>query len=125
MRSILFILLALVMVLTGCYSKPVRHLASDASLIEPGVSTKKDVLLYLGEPNGQRMVSPGVEEYVYFEEQRDTLGRVPFIGSWIGAEGYEMIIVTLKNEVVTDCQFRTFNEADKAWVDDFTWQEVE
>lgn len=124
MRSLLLILSVLLVLLTGCFSKPVRHLASDASLIKPGVSTKKDVLLYLGEPNGQRTVSPGVEELVYYEEQRGTLARLPLAGSWIGGDGYEMIIVTLKGNLVTDCQFRTFNKADQAWADDFTWQEV-
>ena len=123
MRSSLLIL-SLLFLMAGCSSTPVRHLASDASLIKPGVSTKKDVLLYLGEPNGRRTVSPGVEEYVYYEEQRGSLGRAPVIGSWIGGEGYEMIVVTLQGDLVTDCQFRTFSEADQAWVDDFTWQQV-
>jgi hypothetical protein len=124
MRSTLLIIVALLFLLPGCYTKPVRHLASDASLIQPGVSTKKDVLLYLGEPNGQRIVSPGVEEMVYYEEQKGSLARVPMAGDWVGGDGYEMIVVTVKSDRVTDCQFRTFNEADQDWADDFTWQEV-
>ena len=59
-----FILLTL---LAGCYSKPVRHLASDASLVRAGESTREDVLRYLGEPDGRRTVAPGVEEYLYHE----------------------------------------------------------
>ncbi len=124
MRSFLLIVSLLLVLVAGCSSKPVRHLASDASLLKPGVSTKKDVLLYLGEPNGRRTVSPGIEEYVYYEEQKGTLGRAPVIGSWVGGEGYEMIVVTLNGELVTDCQFRTFSEADQDWVDDFSWQEA-
>jgi hypothetical protein len=124
MRFTLLMLSALLVLLAGCYSKPVRHLASDASLIQPGVSTKKDVLLYLGEPNGQRTVSPGVEELVYYEDQKGSFSYVPLAGSWIGGDGYEMIVVTLNGDLVTDCQFRTFSEADQSWADDFTWQEV-
>lgn len=124
MRWSLLILPLCLFLFSGCYSKPVRHLASDASLLKPGVSTQKDVLLYLGEPNGQRTVSPGIEEYVYYEEQRGTLGKTPVVGSWIGGDGYEMIVVTITGNVVTDCQFRTFSEADQDWVDDFNWQEV-
>lgn len=112
------------LLLGGCSSTPVRHLASDASLIKPGVSTKKDVLLYLGEPDGQRQVAPGVEEYVYYQDIHSTFSRWPLIGNWAGKDGYEMIVITLKGDQVTDCQFRTFSEADQDWVDDFTWQEV-
>jgi len=124
MRYLLIMIPLLMFFFTGCAAHPVRHLASDASLIKPGVSSKKDVLLYLGEPNGQRSVSPGVEEYVYYEEQRGTLGRLPVAGDWIGGDGYEMIVVTLKGDLVTDCQFRTFSKADQDWVDDFTWQDI-
>jgi len=124
MRSLLMLFSILLLFLAGCASHPVRHLASDASLLQPGVSTKKDVLLYLGEPNGQRSVSPGVEELVYYEEQRGALGRLPLAGDWVGGNGYEMIVVTLKGDLVTDCQFRTFSKADQDWADDFTWQDV-
>ena len=108
----------------GCYTKQVRHLASDAALIKPGQSTRQDVLRYLGEPNGQRTVSPGVEEYVYYEDQKGNFGSMPVVGSWIDPEGYEMLLITLKGDRVTGCEFRTFNEADQDWVDDFTWEEV-
>jgi hypothetical protein len=108
----------------GCYTKQVRHLASDAALIKPGRSTRQDVLRYLGEPNGHRTVSPGVEEYVYYEDYKGTFGKMPVVGSWIDPEGYEMILITLQGDRVTSCEFRTFNEADQDWVDDFTWEEV-
>ncbi len=124
MRHNLFILLLLFVFLGGCYSKPVRHLASDAALIKPGQSTVNDVQRYLGEPNGHRTISPGVVEYVYYEDRPGFLGHTPLVGSWVDAEGYEMIIITLDKDLVTGCEFRTFNEADKAWVDDFTWEDV-
>ena len=108
----------------GCYTKQVRHLASDAALIKPGRSTRQDVLRYLGEPNGHRTVSPGVEEYVYYEDQKGNFGSMPVVGSWIDPEGYEMLLITLQGDRVTGCEFRTFNEADQDWVDDFTWEEV-
>jgi hypothetical protein len=62
MRLYFLIGLTLLLLLSGCYSKPVRHLASDASLIKAGESTRIDVLQYLGEPNGRRAVGPGIEE---------------------------------------------------------------
>jgi len=124
MRAFLLLLALLPMLLAGCSSTPVRHLASDASLIKPGETTRKDVLLYLGEPNGRRTVGPGVEEFVYYQDIHSSFSGMPVIGSWVGKDGYEMIIITLKGDLVTDCQFRTFSEADQDWIDDFTWQEV-
>ncbi len=118
-------MLASLFLLGGCYTKQVRHLASDAALIKPGQSTRQDVLRYLGEPNGHRTVSPGVEEYVYYEDRKGTFGTMPLVGSWIDPEGYEMILVTLDGDLVTGCEFRLFNEADQDWVDDFTWEEVQ
>jgi len=124
MRRVLIYLLASLFLLSGCYTKQVRHLASDAALIKPGKSTRQDVLRYLGEPNGHRTVSPGVEEYVYYEDQKGSLGKMPVVGDWVDPDGYEMILVTLNGDLVSSCEFRVFNEADQDWVDDFTWEEV-
>lgn len=124
MQRLFIVLLALVL-LGGCYSKPVRHLASDASLIKAGESTRQDVLRYLGEPNGHRTVAPGTEEFVYHEERRDLVGRTPVVGSLKGAEAYEMLIITLTGDMVTDLEFRTYSKNDRDWADDFTWDTVE
>ena len=125
MQRVLICLLASLFLLSGCYTKQVRHLASDAALIKPGQSSRQDVLRFLGEPNGRRTVSPGVEEYVYYEDRTGAMGKMPVVGTWIDPEGYEMILVTLDGDLVTGCEFRAFNEADQDWVDDFTWEEVE
>lgn len=125
MQRVLICLFASLFLLGGCNTKQVRHLASDAALIKPGQSTRQDVLRYLGEPNGHRTLSPEVEEYVYYEDRKGTLGQMPMVGSWIDPEGYEMILVTLEGDLVTGCEFRLFNEADQDWVDDFTWEKVE
>jgi len=120
----LVIAFSVLLLLAGCYSKPVRHLASDAGLIKAGESTRQDVLRYLGEPNGHRTVAPGVEEFVYFEDKRDLVQRAPVVGSWMDAEGYEMLVITLTGNLVTGSEFRTFRKKDRAWADDFTWEDV-
>jgi hypothetical protein len=124
MQRIMFCMLATLFLLSGCYTKPVRHLASDAALIKAGQSTRQDVLRYLGEPNGHRSLSPGVEEYVYYEDRKDGVGKMPMVGDWIDPDGYEMILITLDGDLVTSCEFRVFKEDDQAWVDDFTWEEL-
>jgi len=124
MRSTPIIVLSTLLLLGGCHSKQVRHLASDASLIKPGQSTLQDVQKYLGEPNGRREVAPGTSEYVYYEDRPGFFGNMPVLGSVTGPSGYEMIILTLKNELVTNCEFRNFSESDRQWVNDYTWEEV-
>jgi hypothetical protein len=112
------------LLLSGCYSKQVRHLASDAALIKPGQSSVKDVQKYLGEPNGRREISPGVSEYVYYEDRPGFFGNMPVLGPMAGPGGYEMIVVTIEKDMVSNCEFRNFNESDRKWVEDFTWEEV-
>jgi hypothetical protein len=124
MRSTLFMFFLALLLLSGCYSKQVRHLASDAALIKPGQSSVKDVQKYLGEPNGRREISPGVSEYVYYEDRPGFFGNMPVLGPMAGPGGYEMIVVTIEKDMVSNCEFRNFNESDRKWVEDFTWEEV-
>ena len=124
MRRTLFMLCILLLLLGGCHSKQVRHLASDAALIKPGQTTMAEVRKYLGEPSGRRAVSADVSEIVYYEENPGFLGTMPVLGNLVGADGYEMIVITLHNDLVTECEFRTFNKNDHKWVDDFTWEGV-
>lgn len=125
MRLRILIGLTLLLLLSGCFNKPVRHLASDASLIKTGESTRMDVLQYLGEPNGRRTVAPGVEEYVYHEGKRNLLQRMPMVGSMMDDEGYELLIITLTGDLVTDAEFRTFTKGEMDRFEGFTWNEVE
>lgn len=124
MRFKLLLFVCMLLLLGGCYTKQVRHLASDAALIKPGQTTAKDMQRYLGEPNGQRQVSPQVMEYVYYADQPGIFGTAPVLSKLTGPAGYEMIVVTVENELVTACEFRAFNEKDNKWVEDFTWDEV-
>jgi hypothetical protein len=123
-HPLLLVLLLVPLLLGGCYSKQVRHLASDAALIKPGQSTAKDVQKYLGEPNGRRAVAPGIVEYVFYEDRPGFFGTMPVLGKAVGPSGYEMIVITIENDMVTSCEFRTFSENDRAWAEDFTWEEV-
>lgn len=125
MYNRLAIVISVLLLIAGCYSKPVRHLASDASLIKAGESSRQDVLRYLGEPDGQRTVAPGIEEYVYSEDLRSFSQRAPLLGSWLGTEGYETLIVTFTGDRVTDLEFRAYREKDRDWADDFSWQDAQ
>lgn len=124
MRSMVIWMLVSLFFFTGCSAKPVRHLASDAALIKAGQSTRQDVLLYLGKPDGHRTLSPGVEEYVYYQERKNDLSRLPLVEKWIDPDSYEKVSVTLDGDKVTGCEFRLVKKEDQAWRDDFEWDEL-
>ena len=116
---------ALLIVLSGCSYKPVRHLASDAALIKAGKSTREDVLRYLGEPDSRRTVGPGEEEYLYAENRKGALGSMPLFGKLVDPASQELVIVTLKGGLVSTCEFRLLRKDDRAWQKDAEWEKVE
>ncbi len=102
-RLLLFCLLALLV--SGCVNNPVRHLASDASLITPGTSTRSDVLTYLGDPDERQERGPGPERWLYYEEQLSAAQRTFFVGKWFDPKSVSRIIVTFEGDVVADIQY--------------------
>lgn len=121
-QSVILLFLALFM-LAGCYNKPVQHLASDAALIKAGKTSRQDVLLLLGEPKTQQVVAEGVEEWVYYEEDLTMMQRTPFVGNLFDADGYGMIRLLLKGELVTACRYSSYTTDEFDWSDDYSWQE--
>ncbi len=107
---------------TGCYNKSIRHLASDAALIKAGSSTRNDVLTYLGEPDALRILEDGSEEWVYIEEKPSDFQRAPVVGGFFEGEGYDKVLVVLKNDIVQSCQFREFADDEFDWDDESFWK---
>jgi hypothetical protein len=122
-RISIFAILVMLMFLPACYNKSIRHLASDASLIEVGSSTRTDVLTYLGEPDLQRRLDDSREEWVFVEEKVSTLQRAPVVGTYFDGRGYDKVFIILENDIVQSCQFREFEDDEFDWADDFDWQE--
>lgn len=92
-------------ILGGCAGDPVRHLASDASLITPGVSTKTDVLTYLGDPDERYEQGAEPERWLYYEEYRSAAQRTFDFGKWFGPESVSRIVVTFDGDTVTDIRY--------------------
>jgi hypothetical protein len=124
MRRMIIGMLACLALSAGCSYQPVRHLASDAALIKAGQSTRKDVLRYLGEPDGRRSVGPGVEEYLYSESRQGQFGSLPLVGRWVDPERQEMVVITLSGEQVTGSEFRLLKKDDLSWKKDTDWEPV-
>ncbi|THB76033.1 MAG: hypothetical protein D6B25_10630 [Desulfobulbaceae bacterium] len=116
-------LILIVLLLASCADKPVRHLASDASLIKPGSSTKADVLTFLGDPDAQQMVSDTAERWVYYEEKKTTMQKTPYVGGLFGDGGYNRILVTFEGDLVISCKYSSFDSDEYDWADDHDWQE--
>lgn len=110
-------------VLSGCYNKPVRHLASDAALIQVGVSGREDVLTYLGEPDEQLILEDGAEKWVYTEYERSALKNAPVVGKYFGQPDSGTVTVLIKSNVVTECSYGAQLQ-DSSWTNDFDWQKT-
>jgi len=115
--------LVVLLLLVSCSNKPVRHLASDASLIKPGTTTKDDVLTYLGDPDAQQMASETTERWIYYEETKTKMQNTPYIGNFFNAKGYSRIVVTFDGDNVVDCTYSSHDSDEFDWADDYSWQE--
>lgn len=98
--------------LAGCAKKSVRHLASDVCLITPEVSTKEQVLTYLGQPDEQYEMADGTETWFYYEVRKSLLNNTPYVGDKIGDKKYETVKVTFTGEVVQTSLYRSMSEEE-------------
>lgn len=121
LRLIIFALL--LVSLTGCYNKPVRHLASDVVLIQTGTSTREDVIMYLGEPDDIQVAEAGVERWMYSDSRRNLQEGLPWVGKYFGEAEMTHVAITIKNNVVVDSQFVCKDSDDLNWQEDFDWQQ--
>jgi len=122
LRAFLFLMVT-AFILSGCYNKPVRHLVSDAALLQIGRSSGDDVLIYMGDPDEQKIIGDGVEKWLYKKEERTFLEKIPYAGRQFGAPEYSQVVVTLVDGIVTECVFSLSDEDDMDWADDYSWQE--
>lgn len=109
--------------ISGCYNKPVRHLASDVALLKVGQSTEEDVLIFLGEPDEQQEVAAGIEKWLYRDKEMSFVEKTPLVGKRLGSPEYKLVVVTLSNKIVTDVIYSASDADDLDWADDYPWQE--
>ncbi len=121
----LLLVLAMALLVSGCYNKPVRHLASDVSLLKIGESTQEDVLVYLGDPDELEDLGNGTQKWVYRDEKASFFEKTPWVGKYVGSPEDRQVEVTLKNGIVVERSFTAYDEDDLSWSKDFSWQENE
>ncbi len=118
------LILSTVLILSGCYTTPVRHLASDVGLIEVGQSSREEVLTFLGEPDDQEVIGEGVEKWTYREYESSMVKSAPLVGKYFGPKNYGTVTVIIKNDVVVKCVYGAYDHKEFDWADDFDWQET-
>ncbi len=104
-----FLVMVLCFSLYGCSRHEVRHLASDASLVVPGQSSRQEVLALLGFPDRKEMVPDGGEIWYYAQSNKSMLRRAPYVGAWMGSEDYDVLIVTFRDGEVVSCVYRNLD----------------
>lgn len=123
-RLLVFMALAVMFcTVSGCYTTPVRHLASDVSLLKIGESTSEDVLVFLGPPDEKRDKPGGVEKWLYRDKELSFLQKTPFLGKHLGPPLYRKVVVTITKNVVSDVVYTSSDKDEPNWADDFSWQE--
>ena len=98
LHLIFFIMLLLL--LSGCRPKPVQHLAADACLITPKLSSRQDVINYLGEPAESQKKADGRELWIYYQVNKSTLRKTPYVGDKLGSEEYDVLHITFNGDIV-------------------------
>jgi hypothetical protein len=109
--------------LGGCYITPVRHLAADIALLQIGKSTREDVTVFLGDPDEQQDMGDGVQKWLYRDKNISLLQKTPLVGSKFGSPEFNQVVVTIRNGVVSSCDYSYSDEDDMDWAKDFSWQE--
>ncbi|MBA3013657.1 MAG: hypothetical protein KKD63_07620 [Proteobacteria bacterium] len=106
-------LLTVLILIGGCSSKEyVRHLASDACLITPQKSTKQEIQAYFGPPDRKQTLNAGNEEWTYFQQNKSLLRKTPYVGTQLGTEHYDVLIVTFRGDMVELCQYRLLSDKE-------------
>ena len=103
---------SLLLGVSGCAKKNVRHLASDVCLVSAEKTTKEQVITYLGQPDEQYEMVDGGETWIYYDVKKSTLRDTPYIGAKIGDKKYEMVKVTFIGQIVQTVTYRNLTEAE-------------
>lgn len=99
--------------LAGCAATPpVKHLSSDVCLVMPESTTKSEVLSFLGEPDKKATSQDGVETWVYYKEDQDTLRKIPLIGEKFGTLNFETVTISFIGNKVRTCIYRQLNPTE-------------
>ena len=88
-RFLFISLLFFALGVSACSQGSVRHLVADACMVNPGQTSRSEILELLGEPDTKRMLSSTTEEWVYYEEAKSAMQNAPLVGGVFDPNGYK------------------------------------
>ena len=106
-RVKIFVFTVFALILQACASKPGPNLASKASLIHPQITTKTEVLQFLGPPVQIFTFPDGKEEWYYYYRVKNFWEKVPVLRTYKGEDYTEILKVVIKGDKVIDCIYYT------------------
>lgn len=108
--------------LSGCYNTPVRHLAADVGLVKIGISTKDDVLVFLGDPDQELEQEDGSLVWLYLERKKTVAERLPLVGREFGSPEETQVAVHFRDDVVSRVEYSVSDPDDLHWQNTSSWE---
>lgn len=99
--------------LISCSTTPGPNLASKASLIQKKVSTKAEVLSYLGPPVQAFITPDGKEEWYYYYRVRNFWEKIPVVNIYKGEDYTEILKIVFLEDRVVDVIYYTLVNPSK------------
>lgn len=96
--------------LISCSGAPEHNLASEASLVHKGFSTKNEIRQLLGPPAQVVHRPDGREDWYYYQVRKDILKKLPWLGNHLGKEEVEVLHITFREGRVVDCIYYVAGE---------------
>jgi hypothetical protein len=121
-RFFLPIFVCAVLLLASCAGPPVRNLASDASMIKAGQTSRQELSQLLGEPDERQTGANGQEIWIYHEKEKSRIKTAPLIGRLFTPRREETLTVVIHDNVVFSAQYGAFAYERERWNNDFNWQ---
>lgn len=103
----LFLCFFLLIFICSCSTTPGPNLASKASLIHKNISTKAEVLSYLGPPVQAFLTPDGKEEWYYYYRVRNFWERLPVVSNYKGEDYTEVLKIVFEEDKVVDVVYYT------------------
>ena len=102
-----FLTFLITLFLISCAPKPGPNLASKASFIHPGTTTKEEVLRFLGPPVQVFVFPDKKEEWYYYYRIRNTWAKIPVLKEVKGEDYTQVLKVVIKDDKVVDVKYYT------------------
>ena len=122
-RFFLPIVACVLLFLASCAGEPVRNLASDASLIKAGQTSRQELVNLLGEPDERHKGKDNQETWIYHEKETSWLKTAPVVGRLFGPRKEESLVVSIRDNVVFSARYNSFAYDQQRWNKDFDWQQ--